>query len=342
MKEAALVAGVGFGAGILAARCVFSAKNCDATSGASKRIERCQVFKDLAVEAGQCTGIKEIIDNILQKARKLVRCEASSLFLVDKEHGELYTLTLSGPEEAYEVRIPLDKGVAGHVAWIGQSMIVNDAYSCAYFNPEVDSKTGFKTRNMLCVPIYSNEKLDPPSAKRDVIGVVQLLNKIDETCLQFTEDDLVDLEELTLLASVFLWSSEVTKFKKWAEAESSQLIRSMTRLSSLRGGASLSFLKTKPSSPKQRSRLTSAEIEAFMKTVEENVIDDMRAVSKFDVLAYSDNPAKKDILIPLLVQMFTDLGFVDQFGFTPAKLTHLCVMMRGQYKRPLPNLPTSA
>eukprot|EP01059_Diplonema_ambulator_P034667 TRINITY_DN7896_c0_g2_i1.p1 TRINITY_DN7896_c0_g2~~TRINITY_DN7896_c0_g2_i1.p1 ORF type:complete len:562 (+),score=93.94 TRINITY_DN7896_c0_g2_i1:27-1688(+) len=299
-------------------------------SAESRKMVRADIFKELAMEAGKSGDVKVTIENILQKARKLVRCEASSLFLVDKEHGELYTLTLSGQEDGYQVRIPLDKGVAGHCASLGRSLIISDAYRSPHFNPDIDSRTGFKTRNMLCVPIFSNEPGDS-TTKRDVIGVVQLLNKLDEKCASFTEDDLADLEELTLLASVFLWSSEVTKFKNWAEAESSQLIRSITRLSSLKGrSSSMSNLHKAVDSP---HLLTPSALETLTKMRPElPILEELRSISSFDVLKYHESPARRDILIPLIVTMFTDLGFVEQFGFSSNQLLTLAAAMRQQYR----------
>eukprot|EP00659_Diplonema_papillatum_P006650 gene6650-10199_t len=149
---------------------------------ARRRLERSEVFKQLAMEASVTTDLKETIQNILRKARRLVRCEASTLFLVDKEHGELYSLALSAPEA------------------LGKR--VSFAFSA-------------------------------DAGHREVIGVVQLLNKLDASGGRgsFSDDDLHDLQELTLLASVYLWNSSVTKFNRWAENESSQLLRSITRQS---------------------------------------------------------------------------------------------------------------
>ena len=52
------------------------------------------------------------------------------------------------------IRIPFGKGIAGKVAELGTSMNIPDVYQSSLFNPNIDRKTGFKTRNILCVPIY--------------------------------------------------------------------------------------------------------------------------------------------------------------------------------------------
>ena len=51
------------------------------------------------------------------------------------------------------IRVPFGKGIAGHVAQTGETLNVNDAYSCPLFHADVDRETGFKTRNVLCCPV---------------------------------------------------------------------------------------------------------------------------------------------------------------------------------------------
>ncbi|OQX57936.1 hypothetical protein B5M50_05135, partial [candidate division KSB1 bacterium 4484_219] len=56
------------------------------------------------------------------------------------------------------------------------------------FNPEIDRKTGYRTRNILCVPMRN--KLG------EVVGVFQVLNKLDGA---FTDDDV---EMLLLISTI--------------------------------------------------------------------------------------------------------------------------------------------
>lgn len=44
-------------------------------------------------------------------------------------------------------------GIAGKVAETGISMNIPDVYQCELFNPKIDRKTGFLTKNMLCCAI---------------------------------------------------------------------------------------------------------------------------------------------------------------------------------------------
>jgi GAF domain-containing protein len=65
---------------------------------------------------------------------------------------------------------PIDKGIAGWVLQHQQSEVVNDISGDPRFYGEIDSKSGFRTRNIIAVPLTAgNEK----------IGVLEVINKID-------------------------------------------------------------------------------------------------------------------------------------------------------------------
>lgn len=76
--------------------------------------------------------------------------------------------SLSG--QSYEIRIPADQGIAGHVATTGQILNIPDAYAHPLFYRGVDDSTGFRTRNILCFPIKNENQgadLWPPGAGLD-------------------------------------------------------------------------------------------------------------------------------------------------------------------------------
>jgi adenylate cyclase len=41
----------------------------------------------------------------------------------------------------------------------GKPEIIDDAYADARFNQEVDRRTGYRTRNILCVPIRNKNRM---------------------------------------------------------------------------------------------------------------------------------------------------------------------------------------
>jgi len=78
-------------------------------------------------------------------------------------------LAQSDSHRPLEIRIPLTAGIAGQVATTGEARNIRDVYDEPLFNREVDQKTGYRTRSMLCVPIINS--------KNRVFAVAQLLNK---------------------------------------------------------------------------------------------------------------------------------------------------------------------
>lgn len=68
-----------------------------------------------------------------------------------------------------EIVIPFGVGIAGTVAQTKNIVNIRNAYEDPRFNCEIDQKTGYKTKNILSMPICNYEG--------DVIGVAQIINK---------------------------------------------------------------------------------------------------------------------------------------------------------------------
>jgi signal transduction histidine kinase len=105
---------------------------------------------------------------ISQTTSHVLQAERSTVFLVDRARGELWSRVAEGLDRQ-EIRIPLSAGIAGMVASTGTPVRISDAHADPRFNPEVDKKTGYHTRNILCAPMRN--------PRGQVIGVFQVLNK---------------------------------------------------------------------------------------------------------------------------------------------------------------------
>jgi adenylate cyclase len=91
-------------------------------------------------------------------------------------------------------------GIAGLVFATGKGVLVNDPYNDPRFNQSVDADTGFTTHNLVCAPIIT--------AKRDVIGVLQMLNKHHG---HFDPEDLALLESMTAQTAMTLRSAQFSE-----------------------------------------------------------------------------------------------------------------------------------
>ncbi len=133
------------------------------------------------VNIGQAVAAEKNIDllikTIAEETKTAMNADRCTVYLYDKEHNELYSKVATGLDTK-ELRVPADKGLAGHVVKTGETINIKDAYNDKRFNPDVDKKTGYRTKNMLCIPIKN--------FNQEIIGVFQVINKFDE---YFTPDD---------------------------------------------------------------------------------------------------------------------------------------------------------
>ncbi|KAI0979393.1 hypothetical protein GJ496_001549 [Pomphorhynchus laevis] len=131
------------------------------------------------------TNVDVVILRILKHAKTLVKADRTSMFLVDFERNELYAkvFDFGDSDSAYvdsfgegkwttSIRFPMNRGIAGYVASTGNTVNVEDAYKDERFNREIDLQTGYHTKSILCMPIFSDV-----TAEFRIIGVVQMVNK---------------------------------------------------------------------------------------------------------------------------------------------------------------------
>jgi phosphoserine phosphatase RsbU/P len=112
--------------------------------------------------------LAELLNIILQLTTRHTGAERGTVFLVDHETKEIWSLVGMGLDQ-HEIRLPLSRGIAGWVAQHGETVNLADAYADPRFESEIDLRLGFRTRSLLCIPILNKD--------RATIGVLQLLNK---------------------------------------------------------------------------------------------------------------------------------------------------------------------
>jgi putative nucleotidyltransferase with HDIG domain len=125
----------------------------------------------------------EDIDDILQRisalASELVSAESSAILIFSEDRSHLYFKSSQGKTAPILRRISVNSGVTWWVAQNGTPVIINDVRSDARFTGAIDRATGFKTRNLICVPIFLDGR---------VIGVLEAANKLNGE--EFTREDL--------------------------------------------------------------------------------------------------------------------------------------------------------
>jgi signal transduction histidine kinase/ActR/RegA family two-component response regulator len=107
-----------------------------------------------------------LLDLIANEATKLVGADRASLFLLDRERGELWSKVVLGSEE---IRFDARLGIAGAVALTGQTINVENVYQDPRFYKEIDLLSGYRTQSLLAVPLRTNNG--------EIIGTFEVLNK---------------------------------------------------------------------------------------------------------------------------------------------------------------------
>ena len=130
--------------------------------------EKVAILLDVADAVAQTLDLNVLIPRIVEKTAEALETERGSLFLVDEEKQELWSISALG-EESTEIRFPKDLGLAGSTLASGEILNISDVYKDPRFNPQVDRQTGYKTRNILSAPVKNREGR--------IIGVAQAINK---------------------------------------------------------------------------------------------------------------------------------------------------------------------
>jgi GAF domain-containing protein len=117
--------------------------------------------------------LEELLHLIMSSTTELLRAETSSLLLLDEESGDLVVQVATGEpgKEVERRRVPGGSGIAGWVVEHGEVALVDDADTDERFYPLIDHVSGFKTRNMVAVPLRVRDR---------VIGAVEAINKTED------------------------------------------------------------------------------------------------------------------------------------------------------------------
>jgi len=132
----------------------------------AKRVADLQRVLEITRSMVAAAGLGSLLQLIVDRTMELLDAERATLFLYDPATDELVSRIahLSG-----EIRFPAGKGIAG--ACIRSRGVVNvpDAYADGRFNPAFDRETGFRTRNILAMPLYGYSG--------ELVGVLEVMNK---------------------------------------------------------------------------------------------------------------------------------------------------------------------
>ncbi|PVD37899.1 hypothetical protein C0Q70_00501 [Pomacea canaliculata] len=186
--------------------CGIGLKNAQLYGRSLLENRRNQVLLDLAsVIFEEQSNVANLIHKIMMHTQSLLQCQRCQVLLVDDASkdknkrncdsgtfSQAFDLQASdfdnddtynreGPQEP---RFPINIGITGHVARTGETLNIPDVYADDRFDPTVDTETGFVTKSILCMPIKN--------VAGKVIGVIQLVNKLDNTNFNKNDENLFE------------------------------------------------------------------------------------------------------------------------------------------------------
>jgi adenylate cyclase len=182
-------------------------------------VRRLLLLVEVADIVTQSLSLDHQLPRLIELIAEALDSERATLFLHDPETGELFSRVARG-EGVTEIRMPQNVGIAGCVFSSGVAEIIEDAYRDARFNPAVDHRTGYHTRNILCVPLHNSAA--------QVIGVTQVLNKRSG---EFSETDTVLLQAINRQAAGALEQAQLNERVERARREELELLAVMEAIS---------------------------------------------------------------------------------------------------------------
>lgn len=156
-----------------------------------KWLKELSILYDMNMLFASSLDLRETLNTVFYNILNVIQAEAGSIFLVDEVSNMLVCRICQGPKDITGIRVPVGKGIVGHVAKTRQVEVTTDAKKSPYHYPEVDEQTGFVTRSIISMPLLS---------KDEVLGVIQVINK--KGGKTFTQDDVNLLQSLSSGAAI--------------------------------------------------------------------------------------------------------------------------------------------
>ncbi|WP_437187224.1 sigma 54-interacting transcriptional regulator [Planctomicrobium sp. SH668] len=191
-----------------------------ARKNAQKHIDRLRTTLELSLTFAGEKQTQRLLERIAEEASRLLGCDRASIFVWDKDQRLLVACPALGVEGG-RLFLPDNKGIVGDVIHSRKPVTVDNAYNDNRFDQSVDKKSGYKTRNLLCVPLFDAEK--------NCIGAFELINKIGG---DFNSDDQIALEDFGIQASTAITN---TRELENLVRSNQQLTEQMTRRSQIIG-----------------------------------------------------------------------------------------------------------
>jgi type II secretory ATPase GspE/PulE/Tfp pilus assembly ATPase PilB-like protein len=152
-----------------------------------RQLEYRKRFMEKINEIHSSSNLNTILIELKDSIAELFKAERLTIYVVDQKSKTLVSKVKSG-DEIQQISVTIDSNsLAGYCAYTGSLVNIRDAYDAhelkmvstgLSFDITWDKKTGFRTEQVLCVPMKFDTSL---------IGVIQLINKKEGTAFDATD-----------------------------------------------------------------------------------------------------------------------------------------------------------
>jgi len=181
------------------------------------RLRDLQKVLDISRAMAAARDLDDLLGLILSRSMELLDAERATAFLYERASDELVSRIAC---DSAEIRMPAGRGIAGACVRTRAVVNVPDAYADDRFNADFDRRSGFRTRNLLAMPLcdYSG----------DLVGVLEVINKRSGG---FGEYDISLAETLAAQAGVVIQRARLIEqyVQKQRMARSLEIARDIQR-----------------------------------------------------------------------------------------------------------------
>lgn len=164
------------------------------------QILQLNALNNISLELTRTTDLDVLLNKIIKYAAIIVKAEAASILLLDKEKNELYFKASLGKKskEIKKYKVKFGEGIAGWVAEKGESLIVENVAKDTRWKKSLDSATKFQTKSLICVPLI---------LEKEIMGVMEVINKKDNE--YFDKNDEEILNSFASQVVIALWNANI-------------------------------------------------------------------------------------------------------------------------------------
>ncbi|MBF0371424.1 MAG: GAF domain-containing protein [Magnetococcales bacterium] len=195
-----------------------------------QRLDQFKLRQRILSRSWSTRGNKELLDLFVEMVPKALNVERCSIFINDSVDDTVWLQSGTGLN-AGDIEVNKKQSIVGQVIESSEYLLLENMDQIPGIHKEVDAKTGFVTRNELCVPIKS-------FSATQAAGAILVLNKKEGAA--FEEGDRIFLEKVarhleTAIESIYLRQEMIDFSELLAASDQEASYRNMIIYSILGG-----------------------------------------------------------------------------------------------------------